>query len=332
MKLLIIGGGAVSEAFHIPSTMKLLGKENIIVAEPSLKQHEYLKTKFDTQNIVVDYQPELKNADAVIIATPPHLHSMIISDCFNAGLPVLCEKPITLTALEGNNILKLNTNNILFSMCHTYRLFANRRHIRRLINEGYFGPTPHIEIQEGSPFEWVTMTGYCFRKDLVSGGVLMDSGIHSLDFILMCLGNVKSIQYLDDSMGGIESNASMELEFENGATAYFRISRTCELSNKIVISGNNKSITLDIFEMNSIIEDGVCRYLSKDEFGENPELDWTNIIDFQTKCFIDSIENGASVVCSLEDGIKVVETIEKCYLIKSMKVLPTKSGVPGLRF
>jgi predicted dehydrogenase len=291
-----------------------------------------LKSKFDIKNIVEDYQTELKNVDAVIIATPPHLHALIIADCFNAGLPILCEKPITVTALEGYNILKLNTKKVIFSMCHTYRLYANRKYIKKLIKEGYFGLTPRIEIQEGSPFEWVTMSGYCFRKEMVSGGVLMDSGIHSLDFILMCLGNVKSIQYLDDSMGGIESNASMELEFENGSTAYFRISRTCDLSNKITISGNNRSITLDIFEMNSITEDGVCRGLSKEEFGDEPELDWTTIVEYQTKSFIESIEKGKPVVCSLEEGIKVVETIENCYLIKSKKALPTKSDVPGLRY
>lgn len=332
MKLLIIGGGAVSEAFHIPAALKLLGKDCVFVAEPSLKQQEYLKSKFDLQNIFDDYKAVLNTVDAVILATPPHVHVQIMADCYKAGKPVLCEKPVSLTSFEGNKLLELNVNNVLSGMCHTYRLFANRIYARKLIQEGYFGTTPHVEIQEGAPADWPTLSGYCFRKELVSGGVLMDGGIHSLDYILWCLGSVKSYEYKDDAIGGLESNASMELVFASNATAYFRISRTCELSNTIKISGNNNTIVLDIFEMNKIIENGLERELTDNEHANTPKLDWIRIGEFQTKSFIDSIQNNQALFCSIEDGVKVVEAIENCYKQKAERQLPTEAGIPGIRF
>ena len=332
MKILIIGGGAVSEAFHIPAAIKLLGVENVIVAEPSEKQIEKLRLQFGLNDLVTDYKSVINKCDAVILATPPHVHIPIMLDCMQAGKAVMCEKPLSLTSTEAKDLIHKNTNQILMGMCHTYRLFPNRQVVRKMIADGYFGKTPHIEVLEGAPADWPTLSGYCFRKELVSGGVLMDGGIHSLDFILWCLGEVKSSEYQDDSIGGLESNASMNLTFKNNATAFFRISRTCELSNTIKISGNNHRVVLDIFEMNKLIENGLERELTETERVDLPHLDWTSIGEYQTQSFIDAVQNNTPVFCPIEDGAHVVETIENCYKQKAVRTLPTKAGIPGLRF
>jgi predicted dehydrogenase len=332
MKLLIIGGGAVSEAFHIPAAIKLLGNENVFVSEPSKSRQEYIKSKYDLKQIYSDYKEILNMVDAVIIATPPHLHAEILRDCLDLNKSVMCEKPATLSSEEGFLAMQHKTKNISTGMCHTYRLFPNRVFVHELIKNGYFGDTIHININEGSPADWPTITGYCFRKELASGGVLMDAGIHSLDFILWCLGEIKSFYYIDDAIGGLESNASMQLKFENQSTADYRISRTCELSNTIEISGKNKKVILDIFEMNKIIENGNERELTADERGNIPLLDWSNIGEYQLKKFFESIKNNKPHFCSIEEGIRAVETIEYCYHQKKDRPLPTEAGIPGLRF
>jgi len=332
MKLLIIGGGAVSEAFHIPAAVKLLGIENVYVAEPSSNRQEYIKSKYNLNHIYSDYNEVLNIVDAVVIATPPHLHAELLMACFDLDKPVMCEKPVTLSSKEGIFALQHKTKNISAGMCHTYRLFPNRIFVRDLIKSGYFGDIVHININEGSPADWPTITGYCYRKELVSGGVFMDAGIHSLDFILWCLGEVKSFQYIDDAFGGLESNASMQLQFENQSTADFRISRTCELSNTIEISGNGKNVILNIFEMNKIIENGKERELAADERENKPLLDWSNVGEYQLSKFFESIKNDVPHFCPIEEGIKVIETIEYCYKQKKGRPLPNKAGIPGLRF
>ncbi|MES2588239.1 MAG: Gfo/Idh/MocA family oxidoreductase [Bacteroidota bacterium] len=327
MKIAIIGGGAVAEMFHIPASIELLGIENVYLIEKEESQRKKLISKFSLIHVFESYESNLNQVDIVIIATPPHTHLQIIADCISNNIPVLCEKPLVLKASECDEIIKLNTNNGLIALCHTYRFFPNRNEVKRLLKENFFGENIFVSIQEGDPTEWPVISGYTFRKELVPGGVLLDGGIHSLDFLLWCFGEVKSLSYEDDSLGGIESNAEIKLVFEENTKAIFRISRTCSLENKITISGDKNSVELDIFEMSNMKINGIETKIDSEK-----KYDWSTIASYQLQDFIDSVSSESTVKCSLEDGIKVINVIDSCYSIKKNKALLKEAPLPGLRF
>ena len=309
MRLLIIGGGAIADSTHIPAAKKLLGVDYIVLAEPNAVQAEKLKEKHGLFKVVSDYHEALPDVDACIICTPPHVRNGILKDCIAAGKHVLCEKPLSPSSAETKEILKDASEDLVIGMCHTYRFFPNRKKVRQLIQEGFFGKQVSITINEGLPSNWPTVSGYCFRKELVPGGALYDNGIHTLDFLLWCLGEPNEVHYEDDAMGGLESNLVINMQFA-ASKAFFKLSRTRELSNTIVIEGNGHKVELNVFENNEYLLDG--KSLLAAEVAPN-------VGEEQLSNFMAAIERKAEISCPVSGGVAVIELLEKCYAQKKVK-------------
>jgi len=313
MKLLIIGGGAIADCNHIPSAKKELGVENVVLAEPNQVQAEKLKTKHGLINVVSDYHDALSSVDACIICTPPHIHNAILKDCIAAGKHVLCEKPLSPSSKETKEIIKDAPKELVLGMCHSYRFMSSRIEVRQMIKEGFFGDKVSICIHEGNPSDWPTVSGYCFRKELVPGGAFYDNGIHSADFLLWCLGSPDSIEYSDDAMGGLESNLQLRMQFGQ-ASGFMQISRTISQSNTIVVEGNGHKAVLDVYDGSKYILDGktiLCK----------------SVDCAQLKNFLNAIEGKETIGCPIEEGIAVIELLEQCYsLRKAKEVIPQPIG------
>ncbi len=308
MTILIIGGGAIADTTHIPAAKSLVGANHIILAELNSAQREKLSKKHGLVHTVSDYHEALSQCEVCIICTPPHVRNAILKDCIAAGKHVLCEKPLSPSSAETKAILEGASDNLTIGMCHTYRFYPSRKDARELIQSGFFGDSPVVTINEGLPSNWPTVSGYCFKKELVPGGALYDNGIHSLDFLLWCFGGPKEIVYQDDAMGGLESNLTIDFQFDK-AKAFYKLSRTRELSNTIILEGNGHRVELGIFETRKIKVDGVEKLCAEKI---------RNLGTAQLKNFIDAIEGNASLSCPVADGLAVIETLEKCYAQKKV--------------
>ena len=313
MKLLIIGGGAIADCNHIPSAKKELGVENVVLAEPNQVQAEKLKTKHGLINVVSDYHDALSSVDACIICTPPHIHNAILKDCIAAGKHVLCEKPLSPSSRETKEIIKDAPKELVLGMCHSYRFMSSRIEVRQMIKEGFFGDNVSIRIHEGDPSDWPTVSGYCFRKELVPGGAFYDNGIHSADFLLWCLGSPDAIEYSDDAMGGLESNLTLRMQFGQ-ASGFMQISRTISQSNTIVVEGNGHKAVLDVYDGGKYILDGKVVVCTGDGIS-------------QLRNFLNAIEGKGQIMCPIGEGLKVIELLEKCYALRKPKqVIPQPIG------
>jgi len=303
MKLLIIGGGAIADTTHIPAAKSILGVENVVVAEPNEAQRVKLQEKYGLTHIVSDYHDALSGVDACVICTPPHLHNQILADCLVAHKHVLCEKPLSPSCEETRNVLAAAGDDLVVGMCHTYRFHPSRIEIRALIQNGFFGESPVVSIHEGLPSNWPTVSGYCFKKELVPGGALYDNGIHSLDFLLWCFGSPDCVDYSDDAIGGLESNLEIKLRFGQALVNY-KLSRTRELSNTIVVEGNGHKAVIGIFNPKSYILDGETKLCPPMECG---------LGEAQLKNFIGAVNGTEAISCGVSDGLNVIDLLERCY-------------------
>lgn len=119
-----------------------------------------------------------ESPDAVYIATLPGSHSALAITAFNAGLHVICEKPMAATTEEATEMLGAarNAGRELIVMFEN-RFKPHYQKIREWIREGALGRVEAIHLQSlgKHPVEQPR------RTNLVNAAGSLDCGIHMLD-------------------------------------------------------------------------------------------------------------------------------------------------------
>ncbi len=84
--------------------------------------------------------------DYVVVATPNHAHFKAAKACIEAGLPVLCEKPMTLTVDESEKLVALvHAKKVPFVLAHTYTGHPMMMFAREMVRAGQVGQVRKIE-------------------------------------------------------------------------------------------------------------------------------------------------------------------------------------------
>src|SRR5207344_1652902 len=161
--------------------------------------------------------------DAVLIATPPGVRPRLIAQAFALGLDVLAEKPLANTLDECERISALaRASSRVLGVSHMFRFYPVRDRMHELVESHGLGRILSVVLDEGGPYTWQSRSGYTVKREEVSGGVLANAGIHSLDSLIQWFGDPAIESYEDDSLGGLESNARTRLRFEGGVCADVR--------------------------------------------------------------------------------------------------------------
>jgi predicted dehydrogenase len=183
-----------------------------------------------------------------IIATPHASHFEIARDYLEQGCHVLCEKPLTESREQGEELVALAANRgVTLSVNNTRRLFPASRKIRELIHSKALGDITRIKIHEGGPFSWPTASGFYFTSKRPQG-VLLDRGAHLLDLICWWLGGKPDVlESRNDSLGGPESVAFTQLRLDE-CVCDVTLSWLTKLANKIEIQGTRGRISQSVYE------------------------------------------------------------------------------------
>ena len=136
----------------------------------------------------------------------------------------------------------------------TRRLFPANRQIRELLAAGAIGRPSRIVYEMGEPFEWPAVSDSYFGTKGSGKGVLLDTGAHIVDLVTWWLGGKPQLtRFRDDSFGGTEAVAAIELE-HGGCRASIRLSWLSKLRNFYRIEGERGSIEGEVYDWSSFIQ------------------------------------------------------------------------------
>ena len=155
-----------------------------------------LETAFDTGKKLFDL-----TFDFAIICTPPSLHLQQILTCLDAGLPVLCEKPLCALGQFGEAETLLS-----HPLAHRVMMAQNYHFHPALVTL-----KRQQELWEGLGGDWACFSDQ-HRTDVPEWGLLLDHVSHSVDILLWLSG----METLEVSRATHSVNENMETWFVDG--------------------------------------------------------------------------------------------------------------------
>jgi predicted dehydrogenase len=135
--------------------------------------------------------------DAVAITTPNHLHHRVAKAFLNAGIHVICDKPLTTTVEDAVDLAKTVTaTGLIFGVTYTYTGYPIVRQAREMVLGGELGRIRMIQVEYAQ--DWLATrlesTGQKqadWRTDPARsgpGGCVGDIGTHAFQLVSFVTG------------------------------------------------------------------------------------------------------------------------------------------------
>lgn len=195
----IIGVGDVTEVKSGPGFQKATNSQLVAVmrrngdlARDYAERHNIPHWYDDAQALIND--PEV---DAVYIATPPHVHEHYTRMCADAGKHVFVEKPMALTQAQCLAMVDVcHQANVRLWVAYYRRTLPRFLKIKSIIDSGQLGRINSVNVKLHRPLISVDNDELPWRvlPEIAGGGLILDVGVHMLDFLDYVLGPIQAVQ------------------------------------------------------------------------------------------------------------------------------------------
>lgn len=197
LRIGIIGTGGIAGS-HIASYKKQPDVE--VVAGADLipgKAEKFFKDNEVEAKAFTDYKEmiDTMNLDAVSVCTYNRTHAECTIYALEHGLPVLLEKPMTVTLDEAIAIREAEKKSgKIVSVGFQPRFDANMQMIKKIVQSGELGRVYYVQTgggrRHGIPVSW---SETFIENDKAGLGALGDIGCYSIDLVMNALGNPKPL-------------------------------------------------------------------------------------------------------------------------------------------
>jgi predicted dehydrogenase len=310
LDIAIIGCGAISEKAHLPAAMKIPSIRVAALVDANRARAEELAARYDIAQTSGSFDALPDPPRAAIVALPHHCHAPVATALLRRGVHVLIEKPMALSSAEAREILcAAEAGGASLTAGMVRRFLPEMRLAKQVVASGILGEILGFSVREGRIYDWPSLTDAPLRKESAGGGVLIDVGVHVLDSLFFCLGDLAVVDYADDCYGGVEADAEIVLTLGSGVRGRVELSRTRDLGNTTRIEGSEAVLEVDLVRRKvSITVQGETIVLSPGkEHGD------AGIFGAQLADWAASIIEARSPMVPGSEALKSLTLIEACY-------------------
>jgi predicted dehydrogenase len=184
----VIGAGAIAQLAHLPVLAKMRGFELVALCDNDGAKARALADRFGARDVFTDIEDllEFDELDAVVVATPNHLHEPHVLSALASKVDVLCERPLALDARGVQRILaaaERGGRKVLVANNHRFR--NDVQALDGFLRGGELGRLQGVRAGAYQPRG--STDGWRLRRNEAGGGVMLDHGLMLLDLALWLL-------------------------------------------------------------------------------------------------------------------------------------------------
>ena len=344
----LVGTSQYAELMYLSTLQSHPGVELVAVCGRNQARLQELAEKYKIPRMFKDYKEMIHqgNLDVVAVVVPDDLHYEITMQALDAGLHVICDKPLALTVQQAREMYeKAEKAGVKHMVMFTYRWMPFFRYVKDLLEEGYVGRCYHVE------FRYLMGGGlkkeYSWRNDPQrSKGALANLGSHMIDMAHWLVGDITRVnaqlgffvECPDENGGKIEpsnDSASLLVEFATGAQGMIHVDTVTHVADRymiqqVILHGEAGSLEIEAQYKNfAEALEVIFHYASKEDkqyhelvvpleyWGEVKRTDPFQVFFTHfagPRAFMDALLSGDAVYPTFYDGYKAQQVVDAAYI------------------
>jgi predicted dehydrogenase len=326
-RIAIIGCGAVVEAYHLPASIFAPRLSIEVLVDRDERRAKALAAAYGIPRVSDNHRTIIGDVDAAIIALPHSLNARVAGELLGEGISVLVEKPMAVSAAQAQELLSASdVRGASLRVGYTRRCGYGVEFVRRALRENLLGTITGFSVEDGYPFNWRSAAQEFRFEKYSGGGLLMDIGCHVFDMLIYWFGPLFVRSSFDDAIGGVEVNAIVELETQNGIPGTVELSWERVLRNSAIIEGTAGRLEIEWYKNNAALyfSGNALRGSVGPGRSDMPLQTFDMMFVEQLKRWT-SVLDGGSEECSLADGregMEVLSLVENCRRLGGVLQLP----------
>ncbi len=338
LRIGLVGAGNIAKA-HLAAYKNVENAEIVAVCDIN---EENLNQTADIYGIEKRYTSETEmlaneELDAVDVCVWNCNHASCSIEALNAGLHVLCEKPMATNAKEAQEMIDAaEMNNKLLMIGFVLRFGDEARIAKDFIDKDYLGDIYYSKAtylrRHGAPGGWFT------DKSRSAGGPVIDLGVHVIDLTRYLMGRPKALSVFASTENRLKNRPNLKttvgwmpkgakpsdlydvedfgvalIKYEDNKTTLLETSYSLngEEITKKELYGTKGGMNLNGEDLKIYTE--VNDFLADVTPQTKHYIDSQEMFTGEMKHFVDCALNGTKCIATAEDGLEVMKILDAIY-------------------
>ena len=194
-KVLVVGTGSIGER-HTRCILAT-NRAEVSICEINDNLRKKVADNYNIKNSYADFTLALEAGhDAIVIATPAHLHIPMAQQAAESGLHLLIEKPLSIS-LDGIDHLDrtIRERKLVAGVAYVLRHIPVISAMKKALDSGRFGRPLHITVIRGQHFPTYRpeYREIYYASHATGGGAIQDGLTHLINFVSWLAGPVERL-------------------------------------------------------------------------------------------------------------------------------------------